>query len=113
LNGEVSKPAAALAAVVRVRRVPVPAGRDYGRGPLVPTDPDHEASTVALTFKKHLEVYFQGRAAELAAHDPALLAAQLTAIFDGFTVRAVMRAQPLDGTALKTAAVLLDASTTQ
>ena len=70
----------------------------------------HQASTVALIFKKRLESYFQSRAAELDAPDPELLAAQLTAVFDGCSVRAVMRAQPLDGLAVRTATALLDAA---
>src|SRR4051812_41168108 len=37
LSSEVSKPQTVVAAAVSVRRVPVPAGRDRGRGPAVPT----------------------------------------------------------------------------
>lgn len=71
-------------------------------------DPAHQASAVALHFKKELEGYFQRHAEQLPAPDPQALAAQLTVLFDGCSVRAVMRAAPLDGLALRTAALLLD-----
>jgi AcrR family transcriptional regulator len=70
-------------------------------------DPAHQASGVALAFKRELEVYFQRQAESLGAPDPRFLAAQLTMLFDGAAVRAVMRAAPLDGLALRAAAQLL------
>ncbi|WP_238017973.1 TetR/AcrR family transcriptional regulator [Dactylosporangium sp. AC04546] len=75
-------------------------------------DPSHRASTVALHFKRLLESYFERLAQQLDAPDPEVLAAQLTAVFDGCSVRAVMRAAPLDGLAVRTAAALLDAAIT-
>ncbi|WP_433219292.1 TetR/AcrR family transcriptional regulator [Dactylosporangium sp. CS-047395] len=71
-------------------------------------DPAHEAAGVALTFKKRLESYFHEHATALGATDPDLVAAQLTMLFDGAAVRAVMRAEPLGGLALRTAAGILD-----
>jgi AcrR family transcriptional regulator len=70
-------------------------------------DPTHPASGVALSFKQQLESYFLEQAVALAAPDPSFLAAQLTMLFDGAAVRAVMRAGPLDGLALRAAAQLL------
>jgi AcrR family transcriptional regulator len=73
-------------------------------------DPGHRASAVALHFKKLLESYFATHAEQLGASDPAFLAAQLTMLFDGSAVRAVMGAEPLNGLALRAAEHLLDAA---
>ena len=70
-------------------------------------DPGHRASAVALHFKKALEVYFERQARQLSVPHPELLAAQLTVLFDGCAVRAVMRDEPLHGLAVRTAAMLL------
>jgi AcrR family transcriptional regulator len=70
-------------------------------------DPSHPASGVALGFKQQLESYFLRHAEALSATDPAFLAAQLTMLFDGAAVRAVMRATPLNGLALRAATQLL------
>ncbi|MGI5239141.1 TetR/AcrR family transcriptional regulator [Dactylosporangium sp. CA-139066] len=70
-------------------------------------DPAHPASGVALAFKRELESYFHQHAVSLGAPDPQFLAAQLTMLFDGAAVRAVMRAAPLDGLALRAATGLL------
>ncbi|WP_433607718.1 TetR/AcrR family transcriptional regulator [Dactylosporangium sp. CA-139114] len=74
-------------------------------------DPAHAAALVALSCKERLESYFQQHATALGASDPQLLAAQLTMLFDGASVRAVMRGEPLGGLALRAAAQLLDAAT--
>jgi AcrR family transcriptional regulator len=71
-------------------------------------DPAHEASIVALSFKKCLESYFLEHATALGAPDPSFLAAQLTMLFDGAAVRAVMRAEPLSGLSLRAATNLLN-----
>ncbi|MFG2039740.1 TetR/AcrR family transcriptional regulator [Dactylosporangium sp. NPDC048998] len=71
-------------------------------------DPGHPASAVALGFKQRLESYFQEHAERLGAPDPGFLAAQLTMLFDGAAVRAVMHAEPLGGVALRAATRLLD-----
>ncbi|WP_432992872.1 TetR/AcrR family transcriptional regulator [Dactylosporangium sp. CA-233914] len=71
-------------------------------------DASHEASRVALRFKEQLESYFLRHAEILGAPDPAFLAAQLTMLFDGAAVRAVMRAESLGGTAFRAATHLLD-----
>ncbi|GAA2383163.1 TetR/AcrR family transcriptional regulator [Dactylosporangium salmoneum] len=73
-------------------------------------DPGHPAAAVALHFKKLLEAYFQQHATTLGAPDPDFLAAQLTMLFDGSAVRAVMRAEPLHGLAVRAADALLDAA---
>lgn len=73
-------------------------------------DPAHQASVVALEYKKDLERYFLGAARQLGVPGAADLAAQLTVVFDGCAVRVVMRAQPLDGLAVRTAAQLVDAA---
>jgi AcrR family transcriptional regulator len=72
-------------------------------------DPAHQARPVALFFKSQLESYFQQQAEALHSPDPAFLAAQLTMLFDGSAVRAVMRDEPLHGLALRAATRLLDA----
>jgi AcrR family transcriptional regulator len=71
-------------------------------------DPTHQASVVALDYKKDLERYFLSTAQQLNVPDAAGLAAQLTVLFDGCAVRAVMRGEPLDGLAVRTANQLLD-----
>ncbi|MFI5912496.1 TetR/AcrR family transcriptional regulator [Dactylosporangium sp. NPDC051541] len=70
-------------------------------------DPRHEASVVALSFKDRLEGYFLEHAKAMGVADPAFLAARLTMLFDGAAVRAVMRAEPLRGVALRAAKQLL------
>jgi AcrR family transcriptional regulator len=71
-------------------------------------DPAHPASGVALTFKRDLERYFLAQASALGVADPDFLAARLTMLFDGASVRTVMRAAPLSGLALRAATELLD-----
>jgi AcrR family transcriptional regulator len=71
-------------------------------------DSRHEASAVALSFKQQLESYFLRQVEQLEVGDPAFLAAQLTVLFDGCSVRAVMRAEALGGLAVRAATHLLD-----
>ncbi|WP_199736175.1 TetR/AcrR family transcriptional regulator [Micromonospora sp. HM5-17] len=71
-------------------------------------NPSHEASMVALSLKKEMESYFLRQAEQLEVADPAFLAAQLVLLFDGCSVRAVMRGEPLAGLALRAAKHLLD-----
>lgn len=73
-------------------------------------DPGHPAATVALSFKADLEVYFLTHAKALGVADPEFLAAQLTMLFDGSAVRAVMRDAPLGGLALRAATHLVDSA---
>jgi AcrR family transcriptional regulator len=73
-------------------------------------DAEHPASAVARRFKRQLTVYFEQQARLGGARDPQTLAAQLTIVFDGCAVRAVMLAAGLDGVAIQTATTLLDAA---
>jgi AcrR family transcriptional regulator len=72
-------------------------------------DPTHQASRVALDFKSQLEVYFQRQATLLGARDPQQLGTQLLMLFDGASIRAVMRGSGIDDVASRTAGMLLDA----
>ncbi|WP_432841152.1 TetR/AcrR family transcriptional regulator [Dactylosporangium sp. CA-092794] len=71
-------------------------------------DPGHEAAAVALEFKNQMEGYFRRQAERLGVSDPGFLAAQLLLLFDGSSVRAAIRAEPLGGLALRAATHLLD-----
>ncbi|GAA1528959.1 TetR/AcrR family transcriptional regulator [Dactylosporangium maewongense] len=71
-------------------------------------DAAHQASRVALEFKEQLEGYFQRQAALLGAPDPGQLGTQLLMLFDGASVRAVMRGAAIGDVASRTAAMLLD-----
>lgn len=73
-------------------------------------DPDHPATVVARAFKDRLTGYFAAHATSLGAADPEGLAVQLTMVFDGAAVRAVMRGTSLDGAAARTADALLAAA---
>ncbi|MEU4222766.1 TetR/AcrR family transcriptional regulator [Nonomuraea sp. NPDC026600] len=70
--------------------------------------PEHPASLVARRSKDALTAFFQQEAERGGAEDPALLARQLTVVFDGSSARAVVQAQGLDGLAVATAGALLD-----
>ncbi|MFC9290183.1 TetR/AcrR family transcriptional regulator [Streptomyces sp. NPDC057052] len=72
-------------------------------------DADHPASKVARRVKGELTAFFRTEAERGGAADPALLARQLTLLFDGASARAGVRADDLDGLILPTAATLLDA----
>ncbi|MGW1887408.1 TetR/AcrR family transcriptional regulator [Streptomyces sp. NPDC001970] len=87
----------------------------YQGCPLVATavelkNPEHPASMVARRFKDMLTEYFHQEARRAGARDPEQLARQLTVVFDGSSVRAVVQAQPLHGLAVTTATTLLDAA---
>ncbi|MET7851700.1 TetR/AcrR family transcriptional regulator [Streptomyces avermitilis] len=87
----------------------------YRGCPLVATavelkDPEHPASMAARRFKDMLTDYFHQEARRAGAPDPEQLALQLTVVFDGSSVRAVVQAQPLHGLAVTTATALLDAA---
>jgi AcrR family transcriptional regulator len=71
---------------------------------------DHPASVVARRQKNGLTAFFEREAARAGLTDPALLARQLTLVFDGASARSVVQAQPLDGIAVATAGALLDAA---
>lgn len=91
------------------------ASQEYRGCPFVSTatelkDPDHPASLVARRFKQELTAFFHAQAVRAGAPGPEILARQLTIVFDGAGARTVVQAQPLDGLAAATAAVLLDAA---
>lgn len=71
---------------------------------------DHPASAVVRRQKEGLTGFFEHEAARGGAHDPSQLAAALVIVFDGASSRSVVRAETLDGLAVRTAATLLDAS---
>ncbi|MEV0282879.1 MULTISPECIES: TetR/AcrR family transcriptional regulator [unclassified Kribbella] len=73
-------------------------------------NPEHPGSVVARHFKQQLTDYFHRELVKAGADDPGTLAIQLTIIFDGVSARAVVRAQPLGGVGVATAAALLDAA---
>ena len=70
--------------------------------------PDHPASVVARRSENTLTSFFHEEAQRGGAPDPALLAEQLTVVFDGASSHAVVQARPLGGLAVATAAALLD-----
>jgi AcrR family transcriptional regulator len=70
--------------------------------------PDHPASEVARRSENALTAFFEQEARRAGAADPALLAEQLTVVFDGASSHAVVQARPLDGLAVATASALLD-----
>lgn len=72
--------------------------------------PEHPASLIARRHKDALTSFFQQEAERGGAHDPTLLARQLTVVFDGSSARAVVQAQALDGLAVATASALLDSA---
>ncbi|MET9218488.1 TetR/AcrR family transcriptional regulator [Streptomyces sp. NPDC003300] len=91
------------------------ASADYRGCPFLATqvelkDPEHPASVVARRNKQVLTDFFRAEAARGGAADPALLARQLTLVFDGASARAGIKAEVLDGLALSTAVAVLDAA---
>ncbi|MEU8383769.1 TetR/AcrR family transcriptional regulator [Streptosporangium sp. NPDC048865] len=72
-------------------------------------DPSHPAVLVARAYKQELTDFFARQAALGGADDPETLASRLTVVFDGLAARAVMRGAGLEGLAVTTASVLLDA----
>ncbi|GAA2894697.1 TetR/AcrR family transcriptional regulator [Streptomyces mexicanus] len=73
-------------------------------------DPEHPASVVALRHKGGMAAFFRAEAERGGAADPALLARQLTLVYDGAATRAGTGAERLDGLALATAGALMDAA---
>ena len=73
-------------------------------------DPGHAASLVAARSKQDLTDFFRAEAERGAAADPALLARRLTLVYDGAATRAGIKAEVLDGLAVSTAALVLDAA---
>ncbi|MFE7741797.1 TetR/AcrR family transcriptional regulator [Nocardia sp. NPDC057455] len=72
--------------------------------------PEHPASSIARRQKDGLTSFFQYEAERGGAHDPGLLARQLTLVFDGASARSVVQAHSLDGLAIATATTLLAAA---
>jgi AcrR family transcriptional regulator len=70
--------------------------------------PEHPASLIARRQKDGLTAFFHHEAQRGGAHDPELLARQLTIVFDGASARSVVQAKTLDGLAITTANALLD-----
>ena len=73
-------------------------------------NPEHPGSVVARHFKQQLTDFFHRELVKAGAEDPGTLAIRLTMIFDGASARAVVRAQPLGGIGVTTAAALLEAA---
>lgn len=73
-------------------------------------DPGHPASVVARRYKDALTDFFREAARRGGAHDPDLLARQLTVVFDGSSARVTAQAHSLGGLATTTATALLDAA---
>lgn len=73
-------------------------------------DPAHPAAVVARRHKQALTAFFATEAGRAGAADPDGLAAALTVVYDGSSARAVILAEPLDGVAVATATILLDAA---
>jgi AcrR family transcriptional regulator len=72
--------------------------------------PDHPGSVVARAFKQQMTDFFRTEAFAAGIADPAMLAAQLTMVFDGASARAVVRAQPLGGVGVAMASAMLSAA---
>lgn len=73
-------------------------------------DPGHVASVVAARGKQNLTGFFRAEAERGGAADAGLLARRLTLVYDGAAARAGIKAEVLDGLAVSTAALLLDAA---
>jgi AcrR family transcriptional regulator len=73
-------------------------------------DSAHPATATARRFKQDLIDFLERQAKLGGAADPALLARQLTVVFDGAGARAVLSGKSLDGLAVATASALLDAA---
>ncbi|WNI19379.1 TetR/AcrR family transcriptional regulator [Actinacidiphila sp. ITFR-21] len=93
----------------------VAASADYYGCPYVATqvelkDPGHVASVVAARGKQAMTDFFLAEARRGGAADPDTLARQLTLVYDGASVRAGIKADPLQGLAVATAAAVIDAA---
>ncbi|AVZ71322.1 TetR family transcriptional regulator [Streptomyces lunaelactis] len=73
-------------------------------------NPEHPASRVARGAKQSLTDFFRTEGERGGAHDPALLARQLTLVFDGASARAGVGDEILDGLTTATVGTLLDAA---
>ncbi|ONI78312.1 TetR family transcriptional regulator [Kribbella sp. ALI-6-A] len=72
--------------------------------------PGHPGSVVARAFKQQMTDFFHTEAIAAGIADPAMLAAQLTMVFDGASARAVVRGQPLGGVGIAMASAILSTS---
>ncbi|MEW1863337.1 TetR/AcrR family transcriptional regulator [Streptomyces sp. NBC_00669] len=73
-------------------------------------DPGHPASAVAARSKQALTDFFRAEAERAGVAEPGLLARRLAIVYDGASARAGIRSEVLDGLAVSTAALLLDAA---
>jgi AcrR family transcriptional regulator len=74
-------------------------------------DPGHPASVTAARVKReHMEGFFRGEAGRGRAADPDLLTRQLSALYDGASIRAGIGADDLRGLAVATAETLIGAA---
>ena len=73
-------------------------------------DQSHPASRVAHQVKANLTAFFRTEAEQGGADDPALLARQLSLVFDGASARAGIQADNLTGLIAPTVTTLLDAA---
>ncbi|MEU2627370.1 TetR/AcrR family transcriptional regulator [Kitasatospora sp. NPDC007106] len=73
-------------------------------------DGAHPASVVAARVKQALTDFFRAEAERGGAADPALVARQLTLVFDGASARAGAAGESLAGLVVPTATALLDAA---
>ncbi|MFD4873048.1 TetR/AcrR family transcriptional regulator [Streptomyces sp. NPDC058420] len=73
-------------------------------------DPAHPASVVARVAKERMKDAFRVQAELGGAREPELLARQLMLVFDGANARAGVGLETLDGVAVATVRVLLDAA---
>ncbi|WP_204041157.1 TetR/AcrR family transcriptional regulator [Acrocarpospora phusangensis] len=73
------------------------------------TDTGHPMREIATSYKERMEGYFTRQAEAAGAADPALLAVQLTMLFDGAMSYAAVRNEPLPDTVDVTVRTLLAA----
>ncbi|SEG95841.1 transcriptional regulator, TetR family [Actinacidiphila yanglinensis] len=73
-------------------------------------DPGHAASEVAARGKQAMSEFFRAEAERGGVGQPELLARRLMVVYDGASARAGIGADTLDGLAVSTAALLLDAA---
>ncbi len=70
--------------------------------------PVHPASVIARQSEASMTEFFRVEGERAGVADPAVLAEQLTLVFDGASSHAVVQAKALDGLAIATATALLD-----